>query len=132
MLAVRFASGLFMDKFRTLTILLPSLALGMLTFLILAYVPGRIAFYTAGALFGLSFGITMPLLAALAVRRTPKQRWGAANATYYLCVNLGFGTGALFGGLAIDIFGFHRAFLLGTLTAIVPATFGLLYLRETK
>lgn len=132
MLAVRFASGLFMDKFHPLTILLPALTLGILTFLALAYIPGKYAFYAAGTLFGLSFGITMPLLSAVAVRRTPKQRWGAANATFYLCLNLGFGTGSLFGGLAIDLFGFHNTFLLGTLTAIVPAILGILFLKETK
>ena len=89
MLLIRFGSKLFMDKFPTLTILFPSMSLAMLAFLLLAYVPGLFVFYASGILLGTSFGVAMPLLAAFAVRLTPKKRRGAANATYYLCVKPG-------------------------------------------
>ena len=132
MLAVRFGSGLFMDKYQPLTILLPSLLLTIAAFLLLAFTSNRLLFYGAGIPLGLGFGVVMPLLSALAVKRTPKRRWGAANATFYLCVNLGFGTGSFFGGLAIDAAGFRNAFLLGILTAVIPGLLGLVYLRRKR
>ena len=88
MLAVRFGSGMFMDRFRTLTIFVPAAVCEAAAFAVLAFASDRAVFCAAGALFGLGFGAAMPLLAALAVKRTPRARWGAANATFYLCVNL--------------------------------------------
>lgn len=129
MLGIRFGSGLFMDKFRTVVILVPTMFCGLLAFLLPAILPCKGMFYVSGLLFGLSFGVIMPLLSALAVKRTPKTRWGAANATYYLCLNLGFGSGALCGGTLIDLLGFEKALLCGTLAAVLPALLGIVFLR---
>ena len=66
----------------------------------------------------------------LAVVQTPKKRRGAANATFYLLMDLGLGVGAAFWGVVADHFGIRGAFLgAGILTAAV-LVFAFFYLQK--
>ena len=130
MIATRFASGLFMDRYRPLYILLPALAFSALALVLLSAAHSRAATLLAGAPFGLGFGVIVPLLGSVAVKRSPRERSGAANSMYYLALNLGFGFGAFLGGTTIDLFGFRPSFLLWLTTILAPAALGVLFLRD--
>ncbi|MEX2356195.1 MAG: MFS transporter, partial [Thermaerobacterales bacterium] len=83
----------------------------------------------AGAvLMGLGIGILVPITHAVAIARSPRERWGAAGATYLAGNNLGIGLGAfLLGSLGavvgLDIM--YRWSVLGPLA-------GLIYLLYTR
>lgn len=132
MILTRLGSGLFMDKRQPIEILLPTLFMSVMAFVMLAYSSNRVIFILSGIPFGVGFGVATPLLASVAVKRSPQNRSGAANSMFYLCLNLGFGTGALLGGKVIDAYGFHNALLLGTLTALIPGALGLIFLTDGK
>ena len=130
MIATRFASGLFMDRYRPLFILLPALLSAALALILLSQAQTRVALLAAGVLFGLGFGVIVPLLGSVAVKRSPRERSGVANSMYYLALNLGFGFGAFFGGATIDAFGFRKAFLVWLITILIPAAFAVVYLTD--
>lgn len=130
MLATRFGSSLFMDKSPPICILIPAALMSALSLIMLAYAGSRATLLLAGVPFGLGFGVVVPLLSSVAVKRSPRTRTGVANSTYYLCLNLGFGFGAFVGGKTIDAFGFRRAFLLWLVSIAVPVVIGLIFMRD--
>ena len=132
MLVSRFAMGTLMDKLAPTTILYPTLAFTALSFVMLAFVGNQYIFYLAGFPIGFGFGVATPLLASVAVKRSPRNRIGAANSMYYLCVNLGFGTGAFLGGIAIAKLGYSNAFLCGLACCLLPGIIAALFLRDSS
>ena len=130
MLATRFGSSLFMDKYPPIYILIPAAAMSSLSLVMLAFADSRATLLLAGVPFGLGFGIVVPLLSSVAVKRSPRNRTGVANSTYYLCLNLGFGFGAFVGGKTIDAFGFRHAFLLWIVSIVIPTMVGLIWMRD--
>lgn len=130
MIGSRFGSGLFMDRYSPLVILVPTLGALMIAFLMLAYAQTPLVFSLAGIPFGLGFGVVTPLLSSVAVKRSPHNRGGVANSMFYLSLNMSFGVGALIGGRVISVFGFRTAFLLATITAILPLVIGYFVLSE--
>lgn len=72
---------------------------------------GQLTLWTAGALFGFGYGLLQTLLNAAAVINTPKSRRGAANATYYIAMDLGLGAGAACWGYVADWFGTRSIYL---------------------
>lgn len=71
----------------------------------------QMTLWTAGALFGFGYGLLQTLLNAAAVINTPKSRRGAANATYYIAMDLGLGAGAACWGYVADWFGTRSIYL---------------------
>lgn len=114
MIIVRLKSGAFMDRFAPIKILPVALAFGVVAFAILIACgtvldssPARDAvFYLAGIVYGPCIGIVNPLNQAVAVRNTPPERWGAANALFQLAIDVGIGCASVIWGLVNDSFGF--------------------------
>lgn len=114
MILVRLKSGAFMDRFAPIKILPVALAFGVVAFAILIACgtvldssPARDAvFYLAGIVYGPCIGIVNPLNQAVAVKNTPPERWGAANALFQLAIDVGIGCASVIWGLVNDSFGF--------------------------
>lgn len=114
MIIVRLKSGAFMDRFAPIKILPVALAFGVVAFAILVACgtvldssPARDAvFYLAGIVYGPCIGIVNPLNQAVAVKNTPPERWGAANALFQLAIDVGIGCASVIWGLVNDSFGF--------------------------
>lgn len=114
MIIVRLKSGAFMDRFAPIKILPVALAFGVVAFAILIACgtvldssPARDAvFYLAGIVYGPCIGIVNPLNQAVAVKNTPPERWGAANALFQLAIDVGIGCASVIWGLVNDSFGF--------------------------
>ena len=114
MIIVRLKSGAFMDRFAPIKILPVALAFGVVAFAILIACgtvldssPARDAvFYLAGIAYGPCIGIVNPLNQAVAVKNTPPERWGAANALFQLAIDVGIGCASVIWGLVNDSFGF--------------------------
>jgi MFS family permease len=133
MILMRLTAGRLFDSRPALMILLPAQAIGVLSFLLLALSNNELLFYACGFLSGLSFGVIFPLLNSVAVKRTPPRRWGAANATFYLCCDIGIGFGSMFWGALIDAaHSYIPVFLGGALCMVLVAVIGVLTLRRRK
>lgn len=107
-------SGSFMDRFAPIKILPAALACGLVAFgmlvacgTILDGAPVRDAvFDLAGIIYGFCAGIAMPLNQSVAVKNTPPERWGAANALFQLAIDVGIGGACVIWGIVNDCFGF--------------------------
>lgn len=114
MVIVRLKSGAFMDRFAPIKILPVALAFGVVAFAMLIACgtvldgsPARDAvFYLAGIVYGPCIGIVNPLNQAVAVKNTPPERWGAANALFQLAIDVGIGGACVIWGIVNDCFGF--------------------------
>ena len=114
MIIVRLKSGAFMDRFAPIKILPVAVAFGVDAFAMLIACgtvldssPARDAvFYLAGIVYGPCIGIVNPLNQAVAVKNTPPERWGAANALFQLAIDVGIGCASVIWGLVNDSFGF--------------------------
>lgn len=107
MIAVRLKSKSFMDRVAPIKICTASTACGFGGFLLL-FLAGSsdLAYYAAGILYGVCLGVSMPLNQSVAVKNTPAERWGAANALYLLASDVGIGVSSIVWGLVNDAAGF--------------------------
>lgn len=117
MILVRLKSGAFMDRFAPIKILPVALACGLVAFAMLVACgtvldgsPVRDAvFNLAGIVYGFCSGIALPLNQSVAVKNTPPERWGAANALFQLAIDVGIGGACIIWGIVNDCFGFPVA-----------------------
>lgn len=114
MILVRLKSGAFMDRFAPIVILPVALACGLVAFAMLVAcgtvldgAPMRDAvFNLSGIVYGFCIGIVLPLNQSVAVKNTPPERWGAANALFQLAIDVGIGGACVIWGIVNDCFGF--------------------------
>ena len=64
-------------------------------------------FLVAGIFNGFGFGFCAPTLQALAVRRAPTNRWGAATGTFFAAFDMGYGLGAIVWGFVAEAIGYQ-------------------------
>ena len=88
--------------------------------MLLSFVFYTLSFLACGVLYGLAQGAVMSGTQTLAILRAPKDRLGAANATYSSCFDLGLGIGALVFGFVAEYTGYSLMFLICGLTQIIP------------
>ena len=67
----------------------------------------ELLFYAAGIPYGLCLGVAIPLNQSVAVKNTPAERWGAANAIYLLASDIGIGVASAVWGIVNDAAGFQ-------------------------
>lgn len=113
MIATRLTSGRFMDSVPPLRLMGIAVIAGIVCFaLLLACSQGLLgaateaAFYAAGLPFGLCMGLAIPVNQTIAVRLSPPERWGAANALFMLGIDLGNGALSVLWGLLSEHVGF--------------------------
>ncbi len=110
MVAVRLKSRSFMDRVAPIKVFSVAIACGLGAFLLLQAAPmTELAYYAAGLIYGVSLGVSMPLNQAVAVKNTPVERWGAANALYLLACDVGVGIGSAVWGFVNETWGFSVA-----------------------
>ena len=110
MILVRLKSGAFMDRFEPIKILPVALACGLVAFAMLVAcgtvldgAPVRDAvFNLSGIVYGFCIGIALPLNQSVAVKSTPPERWGAANALFQLANDVGIGGACVIWGIVND------------------------------
>lgn len=117
MTLVRLLGGRFIDSIKPIRLFTVPCACGVVFYLMLAFGASEWSFYAAGLFFGLSMGISFPLLNSVCVKCTVSERWGAASAQFLLMNDLGVGVGALIWGVAIDAVGFVPVMVGGAIIA---------------
>ena len=65
----------------------------------------------AGAVFGIGYGILLPVTQTNCVRRPPMERRGSGTSTYSLGIDLGFSIGTMVAGVIAESLGYSNMFL---------------------
>jgi MFS family permease len=90
---------IFIKKTAIERVILPGNLILMVGFTILALAQHISLFLVAGGVLGLGFGAVMPALNAILLNVSPKEKLGAANATFFVTMDLGIGIGAAVWGI---------------------------------
>lgn len=112
MIAVRLVSKAFMDRVAPFKIMAFTVLFGLIGFAMVFFAgQSELLFYAAGIPYGLCLGIAIPLNQSVAVKNTPAERWGAANAIYLLASDIGIGVSSAVWGIVNDAAGFSVTIL---------------------
>lgn len=119
MTASRFFGGRLLDIAPPRILLACTNICGIVMFMMMAFAQSELIFYASGLFFGVSMGFSFPLLNSMAIKNTPPERWGAANAMFFLANDVGVGFGACIWGLVVDAFGFFPIMIGGALMFVL-------------
>lgn len=114
----RFLFGKSYDRYGAKRTLFPALATGSISLLLLCFSPNSFGFVAGAVLYGICYGVAIPILSAESVRMAPKNQQGSALAVYYVGYDVGIGIGALFWGILIDAAGYTPVILIAALFLI--------------
>lgn len=92
-------------------ILYPGIIVNAAGFLLFALSRSSSMLLTSAALIGLGLGTVQSITQTLVVKIAPAGRLGPANATYYLCIDLGNCIGPIIAGLLIPYTGYSGMFV---------------------
>ncbi|WP_085993937.1 MFS transporter [Oceanobacillus senegalensis] len=125
-------AGKIYDRKGHLYVFLPGTVLIFTAMLFLAWIPNTTVLLIGAALYGLGFGSVQPALQAWAVEKSPNNRKGMANATFFSFFDLGIGIGAiLFGQIAL--FGYATIYLTSAGSVLLSMIlYVYLYMRAKK
>lgn len=132
MTASRFLGGRLLDIVPPRILFLMTNLCGIAMFLVMAFVHTEWMLYIGGFFFGLSMGFAFPLLNSMAVKNTPPERWGAANAMFLLANDMGVGLGASLWGFVADSVGFLPVMFGGAAMFVVGYAIALVVFPHGK
>lgn len=123
MILVRLTSGKFMDRLRPIIIMGGAVACGLITYAVLfgcnSMENPDLMYYAAGAFYGVSLGVSLPINQAIAVKLSNPERWGAANGLYLFSNDIGIGISSLIWGVSVSSLGYPitLVFVMGCIAA---------------
>lgn len=127
LMVMRPLSGRLSDRLPSRGVLIaPGLAMAALSTLTLAFTENPWTLVAAALLWGIGFGTAQPVLRAMVLDRTPKQRWGAANATTTALYDLGLAMGPLMLGIVAGQGGLALMFGVASIMPIAAIALTLL------
>lgn len=104
-------AGKVYDQKGHLYVFLPGAVMIFVAMLLLSWLPSTLVMLIAAAIYGLGFGSVQPALQAWAVEKSPANRKGMANATFFSFFDLGVGLGAMVFGQLASLYGYHAIYL---------------------
>lgn len=99
-------SGRVSDLYGYRPVVIPAFISMIVALLVLNQSQNLACFLVSGALFGGGFAAAQTAFQAMSVVLSPKERTGAANATFFTGFDGGIGVGALAAGLLVQQFGY--------------------------
>jgi MFS family permease len=117
---VRLVIGRISDKHGVTVAFVPAIIAMASGLVVLWWADSLPIFLLSAVLFGLGFGVALPLLQATAYSFAPPERRGAASATFFATADIAYGVGAILLGLALSLFD-HRIAFAGLAIFIVLA-----------
>jgi predicted MFS family arabinose efflux permease len=131
-LVSRLFGGRFADRYGRWAVVLPALAVGIASLLVLARADNLPLLLLTGALWGLSFGAVHPALTALAIDLVPPERRGAGMATFTSAFELGIGSGSILMGLVAAAAGYSTMFLVCAILPTIALVYGYGQARQDR
>lgn len=127
--AARLCVGRISQRFGSVAVLAPGMALTSVSLLIMFWLDGTPILVLSGVLSGLGMGMVQPELNSLAVLLAREERRGLANSTFFMAMDLGGAVGAVALGAMADYAGLSSIFLAGGGLALV-GLLGYLYMHR--
>jgi len=123
--------GRIVDRVGPKKLFLPSLAVVLLTYAMLAIARDEVTVAFASFLFGVGLGLSGAVLRDFLIRLSPRESLGAANATFMTASDLGFGLGAVVFGFILQLtdMDFTAFFLVSIGVAALSAVVYLVFVR---
>ncbi len=109
-LAGRISVGRIYDKRGMNVIAYPCLMLFAIGALVLSFSSSSVHMLAAGALIGIGYGSLMPTFQTVAIQSSPKERTGAATATYFALLDGGISFGSFVLGSVVGLMGYSRMY----------------------
>ena len=131
LLIVRACIGKAIDHLGMFWTTIPSLALMFAAMLFLAFADGLGLLLVSGFLYGAGFGGIQTTMQALSVLKVPSDRFGAANGTYFVGLDLGIGCGAMLAGTLTEHVGFSNMYLVCSVFILIATALLLRYRPES-
>jgi MFS family permease len=131
LMMTRTFAGKLYDKKGHRAIFIPGASFILIAMMLLAWLPNNIILYIAAILYGLGFGAVQPALQAWSVEKTPANRRGMANATYFSFFDLGIGLGAIFFGQIGHLFGYRSIYLSSAISVLISILLYIWLLNRT-
>lgn len=132
MFVTRIFTGKIADRKGTLQVVIPGMLSGIAGYMLLILAANNNLLLLAGLFNGICIGMVQPALTALAVKRAPADRRGAANATYFLGMDIANGVGGYLWGSLIDASGYTPVFAGGALLLVIDMIFSVILLRKEQ
>lgn len=133
LLVSRPLSGKLTDRFGFSSVIYPGLLLLAGAMILLSRAASLPAFLVCAAVYGLGLGSVQSSLQAMAIVRAPKERRGAANATFFTGFDGGIGFGSVIGGMIASLAGYSGMYLYLSLFVIFAGIlYYILFTRKRK
>lgn len=129
-LIARFVSGRMVARFDISKVIPAGLALSATALLLLSFASTLSMFMAAAVLSGLGTGIVFPVFNSLVIKFSPKERRGAANATYYSAFDIGIGLGSIAGGFIAQYSGYSFLYLLSAFCIAISYMIYFFFIRN--
>ncbi|MGM8366604.1 MFS transporter [Virgibacillus sp. W0181] len=132
MLSRTFAGKIY-DRFGHSYVFPPGAVFIFIAMLLLAWLPNTPVMLVAAGLYGLGFGSIQPALQAWAVDKSPDNRKGIANATFFSFFDLGVGIGAMVFGQLAFMFDYQVIYFASAGSVLMSLVFyGYIFLKAQK
>ena len=125
MLVTRPVFGRLVDRFGFNATMYPGLIILVIAMVILSQASTMVIFLFVALLYGVGFGAVQSSLQTLAVIYAPKERLGAANATFFTGFDGGIGFGSIVAGIVASALGYAWMYLI---FSFFPILAGILYI----
>lgn len=120
----------FADRVHPLVLLTPGLLGGAVCHVLLSLSAGSPAVLIplASVFYGLAMGTVNPMLNQIAVKASPDSRRGAASATFFFAMDIGFAIGTVFWGWAVERMTFSSLYLIAAVFMVLSLAMGCVFL----
>lgn len=112
LLVVRLFTGKICDKKGPRAVILPAFGSIVVAFVLFAMAHNLPVLLVAGVFFGIGYGIAQPTLNAVVMMNSGKEKRGAANSTFYICMDLGGAIGAAIAGVISEHLGYSTLYII--------------------
>lgn len=119
----RLFAGRLSDRYGYHIVIIPCTVLAAVALFLTAAAGTVEMFVLVAVLYGLGYGTLQPTYNALAVRDCPAGRRGGANATFYISLDLGVGTGSILLGYVADELNFSAIYIISGILVILSLVF---------
>ncbi|MEE0509881.1 MAG: MFS transporter [Peptococcaceae bacterium] len=119
LIIVRLFIGSVVDHFGATIAILPSFLCLALALFLLSQLNSISMLLLSGFLYGVGYGGSQSTLQSLAVMNAPSTRYGAANGTFFVGFDFGYGIGALLAGILSNLIGYSNMYLVLILFLVI-------------
>jgi MFS family permease len=132
LLVTRPIIGKMVDRFGFDVLIFPGFALLIIAMIVLSFANTLPLFLISGVVIGTGYGATQTSLQTMAVINAPRERRGAANATFFTGIDGGVGVGSLIAGMIAAAWGYKLMYLSLTIFILFGAVFYFIIARQGR